>query len=38
VEQTLSSNGLLGSRDVLKTNYVARDIGAMKGLYGNSLE
>jgi hypothetical protein len=29
---------LLGSRDVLKTNYVARDIGAMKGLYGNSLE
>jgi hypothetical protein len=36
--KTVSSNGLFGSRDFLKTNYIARDIGAMKGLYGNSLE
>jgi hypothetical protein len=37
-KKTLSSNGLFGSRDLLKTNYIARDIGAMKGLYGNALE
>ena len=36
--KTLSSNGLFGSRDVLKTDFVTRDVGAMKGLYGNSLE
>ena len=37
-DKTLTSNGLFGSRDFLKTNYVARDIGAMKGLYGNSID
>lgn len=36
--KTLSSNGLFGSRAQLKNDYVKRDIGAMKGLYGNSLE
>ena len=36
--KTFSSNGLFGSRALLKTNYIKRDIGAMKGLYGNSLE
>jgi hypothetical protein len=35
---TFSSNGLFGSRAQLKTDYMKRDIGAMKGLYGNSLE
>jgi hypothetical protein len=30
--------GLFGSRAQLKTNYLQRDVGAMKGLYGNSLE
>jgi hypothetical protein len=36
--KTFSNNGLFGSRAQLKTNYLQRDIGAMKGLYGNSLE
>ncbi len=36
--KTLSSNGLFGSRANLKTDYLKRDLGAMKGLYGNSLE
>lgn len=36
--KTLSTNGLFGSRAQLKTNYLQRDVGAMKGLYGNSLE
>jgi hypothetical protein len=36
--KTFSSNGLFGSRALLKTNYIKRDIGAVKGLYGNSLE
>ena len=36
--KTVSSNGLFGSRAQLGTDYVKRDIGAMKGLYGNSLE
>jgi hypothetical protein len=36
--KTFSSNGLFGSRAFLKTNYITRDVAAMKGLYGNSLE
>jgi hypothetical protein len=36
--KTFSTNGLFGSRTQLKTNYLQRDVGAMKGLYGNSLE
>jgi hypothetical protein len=36
--RTFSTNGLFGSRAQLKTNYLQRDVGAMKGLYGNSLE
>ena len=36
--KTFSSNGLFGSRALLKTNYLTRDVAAMKGLYGNSLE
>ena len=36
--KTFSTNGLFGSREQLKTNYLQRDVGAMKGLYGNSLE
>jgi hypothetical protein len=35
---TLSSNGLFGSRDFLKSDYLTRDVAAAKGLYGNSLE
>jgi hypothetical protein len=37
-EKTSNSNGLFGSRAQLKTDYMKRDIGALKGLYGNSLE
>ena len=36
--KTFGSNGLFGSRALLGTNYVTRDVAAMKGLYGNSLE
>jgi len=36
--KTFSTNGLFGSRAQLKTNYLQRDVGAMKGLYGNSLD
>ncbi len=36
--KTFTTNGLFGSREQLKTNYLQRDVGAMKGLYGNSLE
>jgi hypothetical protein len=36
--KTFTTNGLFGSRAQLKTNYLQRDVGAMKGLYGNSLE
>jgi hypothetical protein len=36
--KTFSSNGLFGSRALLKTDYITRDVAAMKGLYGNSLE
>ena len=36
--KAFSTNGLFGSRTQLKTNYLQRDVGAMKGLYGNSLE
>ncbi len=35
---TLSSNGLFGAREFLKSDYLTRDVAAMKGLYGNSLE
>ena len=35
---TFGSNGLFGSRDFLKTDYIKRDVAAMKGLYGNSIE
>jgi hypothetical protein len=35
---TLSSNGLFGSREFLKDNYLTRAIAAEKGLYGNSIE
>ncbi|MFC3214253.1 DUF1214 domain-containing protein [Novosphingobium panipatense] len=35
---TYSSNGLFGSRAQLGTDYLTRDAGAAKGLYGNSLE
>ena len=35
---TLSSNGLFGSREFLKTDYLTRAIAAEKGLYGNSIE
>ncbi|MFS0849228.1 DUF1254 domain-containing protein [Novosphingobium panipatense] len=35
---TYSSNGLFGSRAQLGTDYLTRDTGAAKGLYGNSLE
>jgi hypothetical protein len=36
--KTFTTNGLFGSRAQLKTNYLQRDVGAMKGLYGNALE
>src|SRR5277367_3199221 len=36
--KTFDTNGLFGSRAQLKTNYLQRDVGAMKGLCGNSLE
>lgn len=35
---TLSSNGLFGSRDLLKDDYMTRAMGAEKGLFGNSIE
>jgi hypothetical protein len=35
---TQSSNGLFGSRSLLKTDYLTRDVAAAKGLYGNNLE
>ena len=34
---TLSSNGLFGTREDLKNDYMTRAIAAEKGLYGNSL-
>ena len=36
--QTFNTNSLFGSREQLGTNYLERDVGAMMGLYGNSLE
>jgi hypothetical protein len=36
--KTFGSNGLFGSREALGENYLIRDVAAMKGLYGNSLE
>ncbi|WFR97571.1 DUF1254 domain-containing protein [Rhizobium tumorigenes] len=35
---TLSSNGLFGSRALLKNDYMTRAMGAEKGLFGNSVE
>jgi hypothetical protein len=37
-KETLSSNGLFGSREFLKDDYMTRAMGAEKGLFGNSLE
>jgi hypothetical protein len=37
-DKTHSSNGLFGTRADLKNDYIKRDLGAMMGLYGNSLE
>jgi hypothetical protein len=36
--KTFDTNGLFGSREQLKTSYLKRDVGALKGLYGNSIE
>jgi hypothetical protein len=36
--KTFGSNGLFGSREELGGNYIKRDVAAMKGLYGNSVE
>ena len=36
--KTFDANGLFGSREQLKTSYLKRDVGALKGLYGNSIE
>ena len=36
--RTFTSNGLFGSREFLKTNFLKRDVAANKGLYGNALE
>lgn len=36
--KTFDTNGLFGSRAQLKGDYLKRDVGAMKGLYGNSIE
>ncbi|MFC7053336.1 DUF1254 domain-containing protein [Hansschlegelia quercus] len=36
--QTLTANGLFGTRAFLKNDYMKRAVGAAKGLYGNSLE
>jgi len=35
---TLSSNGLFGTRESQKNDYLVRAIAAAKGMYGNSLE
>jgi len=35
---TLSSNGLFGTREFLKNDYLTRAIAAEKGLYGNSID
>ena len=37
-DKTLSSNGLFGSREFMKNDYMTRAIGAEKGLFGNSIE
>jgi hypothetical protein len=37
-KKTLSSNGLFGSREFLKDDYMTRAMGAEKGLFGNSIE
>jgi hypothetical protein len=36
--KTFDTNGLFGSREQLKNNYLNRAVAAMKGLYGNSIE
>lgn len=35
---TLSSNGIFGSREFLKNDYLIRSVAAAKGLYGNSIK
>ena len=37
LERTFSSNGLFGTRAELGNDYLKRTMGALKGLYGNSL-
>ncbi len=37
-DKTHDSNGLFGTRAFLKMDYLKRDVGAEKGLYGNSVE
>ncbi|HTR36316.1 MAG TPA: DUF1254 domain-containing protein [Bryobacteraceae bacterium] len=36
--KTFDTNGLFGTRAQMKSSYLKRDVGAMKGLYGNSIE
>jgi hypothetical protein len=36
--KTFDTNGLFGSRAQQKNNYLNRAVGALKGLYGNSIE
>ena len=38
VTHTFDSNGLFGTRQELKDDYLKRAVGAAKGLYGNSIE
>ncbi len=38
IDSTLSSNGLFGSRKQMGSDYSKRAAGALKGLYGNSIE
>ena len=38
LERTFSSNGLFGTRAELGNDYLKRTMGALKGLYGNSIE
>ena len=38
VDATSTSNGLMGSREAMKGDYLSRAVGAAMGLYGNSLE
>ena len=38
ISKTVESNGLFGSREHLRNDYMARAVGAAMGLYGNSQE